>query len=62
MLLGAAGVAIVAGFMLLAAEEISLSPILLVLGYCILIPAALLIERVPGKKISAKPEPAEGGE
>ena len=62
VLMAGAGVAIIAGFILLAAEEISLSPILLVLGYCILIPASLLIEKVPRKKVVAKPEQTVGGE
>jgi hypothetical protein len=35
-------VAIVAGYFLLAAADITVSPILLVLGYCILLPLAFL--------------------
>jgi hypothetical protein len=35
-------VAIVAGYVLLAAADITVSPILLVLGYCILIPLSFL--------------------
>jgi uncharacterized membrane protein HdeD (DUF308 family) len=39
----AAGMAaIVAGYVLLAFAEISLAPILLVLGYCVLIPLSFL--------------------
>lgn len=39
----AAGMAaIIFGYVLLAAAEISFSPILLVLGYCILIPLSFL--------------------
>ena len=49
VLLAAALVSIVLGFLLLARRETSLAPALLVLGYCILIPAALLLERVPGR-------------
>jgi hypothetical protein len=35
-------VSIVAGYALLAANDISLSPILLVAGYCILIPLSFM--------------------
>jgi uncharacterized membrane protein HdeD (DUF308 family) len=35
-------VSIVLGFVLLATSEISASPILLVLGYCVLIPLSFL--------------------
>ncbi len=35
-------VAVVVGFLLLARREITLSPILLVTGYCLLIPVGLL--------------------
>lgn len=39
----AAGMAaIVAGYVLLAFAEISVSPVLLVLGYCVLIPLSFL--------------------
>jgi hypothetical protein len=62
LLMASAGVAIIAGFILLAAEEISLSPILLVVGYCILIPASLLIERVPRKRAEVRPKETVGGE
>jgi hypothetical protein len=50
--MGAGLASIVVGFLLLASREISLSPFLLVLGYCVLIPAGLLIERVPGRSRS----------
>lgn len=61
-LLGAAAVAIVLGFLLLARRETSLAPALLVLGYCILIPAALLLERVPGRSGQGQPGPTGEGE
>jgi uncharacterized membrane protein HdeD (DUF308 family) len=35
-------VSIIAGYILLAAADITISPILLVLGYCILIPLSFL--------------------
>jgi len=35
-------VSIVAGFILLAGADISISPVLLVLGYCVLIPLSFL--------------------
>jgi hypothetical protein len=43
-LLLALGVAIIAtGYVILSRGSVTLSPILLVLGYCVLIPASLLI-------------------
>lgn len=42
LLLGIGLVAVVVGFVLLAQREKSISPILLVTGYCLLIPAGLL--------------------
>ncbi len=35
-------ISIIAGYFLLAAADITISPILLVLGYCILIPLSFL--------------------
>jgi len=66
MLLAAGVVSIVIGFVLLAAKEISLSPALLVLGYCVLIPAGFLWEHVPAKEGQGQgqgqPGPGGGGE
>lgn len=42
LLLGIGFVAVVIGFVLLAQRERSLAPVLLVAGYCLLIPAGLL--------------------
>ena len=42
---GAALVSIVSGFGLLARGSITAAPILLVLGYCVLVPAAILLKR-----------------
>lgn len=56
ILLLAGVVAVVAGFLLLAGREITLSPILLVGGYCILVPLGLLYRprtRAPGANSSA---------
>jgi len=61
-LLAAAVVSIVLGFLLLARRETSLAPALLVLGYCVLIPAALLLERVPGRTGSGQPGSEGSGE
>jgi len=41
--LGAGAVVIVAGFISLAMGSITLAPILLVLGYCVLIPVGILV-------------------
>jgi len=61
-LMGAGVVAAVVGFYLLAIGEMSISPTLLVLGYCVLIPAGLLIERVPERSGKASRSPDSGGE
>jgi hypothetical protein len=41
-LFAAGMVAILAGYVLLAVNDITLAPILLVLGYCVLVPLAFL--------------------
>ena len=61
-LMSAGLISIVAGFLLLARRETSLSPALLVLGYCILIPASLLLERVPGRPGPGQMGPTGEGE
>jgi hypothetical protein len=43
LLLGAALAVLVAGYLALARGSVTLAPVLLVLGYCGLIPAALLV-------------------
>ena len=50
LLMALGAVAIVLGFVLLSFKEISISPILLVGGYCMLIPAGLLIRSLPRGK------------
>ena len=42
--MGAGLVVIIAGFISLASGSITLAPILLVLGYCVLIPVGLLVK------------------
>jgi hypothetical protein len=44
-ILGAALVSIAAGFGLLASGSITAAPILLVLGYCVLVPIAIVLKR-----------------
>ena len=43
-IMGAGIVTIAAGFITLASGSITLAPILLVLGYCVLIPVGLLVK------------------
>jgi hypothetical protein len=43
-IMGAGIATIVAGFITLASGSITLAPILLVLGYCVLIPVGLLVK------------------
>jgi hypothetical protein len=43
-IIGAGVVTIAAGFISLASGSITLAPILLVLGYCVLIPVGLLVK------------------
>lgn len=45
MILGAGLVLIVLGFILLATGDITISPILLVLGYCVVIPLGMLLPK-----------------
>jgi hypothetical protein len=45
LLLGAGLVLIVLGFILLATGDITLAPILLVLGYCVVIPLGMLLPK-----------------
>ncbi len=44
ILLGAGVATIVAGFITLASGSITIAPFLLVIGYCVLIPLALLLK------------------
>ena len=62
LLLAAGAVSIVLGFFLLSNKEISVAPALLVLGYCVLIPAGFLWEHVAGKPGQSRPGPGGEGE
>lgn len=44
IIMGAGIVTIVAGFITLASGSITLAPLLLVVGYCVLIPVSLLVK------------------
>ena len=56
--LGAGMATIVAGFIALAMGSITLAPLLLVVGYCVLIPVGILVG--PGR--TAEPEAGTPGE
>ncbi len=47
MILGAGLASIIFGFITLASGSITLAPILLVLGYCVLIPVGIMIKDKP---------------
>lgn len=49
---GAAMVSIILGYITLGQGSITLAPILLVLGYCVLVPISLIIKGNPGEKES----------
>ncbi len=61
ILFGIGIIVIIAGFLTLWAGDITISPVLLVIGYCVIIPVAILIR---GKKEKLpeplEPAPAEG--
>lgn len=49
IILGAGLVSIILGFITLASGSITLAPILLVLGYCVLIPVGIMVkDKSPG--------------
>ncbi len=48
IVLGSALASIILGFIALASGSITLAPILLVLGYCVLIPVGIMIKDKPG--------------
>ena len=56
VLFAAAVVAIVVGYVLLSRGDITLAPILLILGYLVLLPAGILIRNQPrgGRAISGE--------
>jgi hypothetical protein len=49
LILGAGLVAILAGYFLLSRGSISAAPVLLVAGYCVLIPLGILVRRSKGE-------------
>ena len=51
----AALIVIIIGFYTLSTGSITLAPILLVLGYCVLLPVALIIKDKPEEGDSAQP-------
>jgi hypothetical protein len=48
-LMGGAGAALVAGYALLARGSTTAAPVLLVLGYCVLLPLGLILKGAPGE-------------
>lgn len=52
-------ITIIIGFISLSRGSITLAPILLVIGYCVLLPIALIIKGRPEKEESAQQEPME---
>ena len=49
MVLGAGVASIIIGFIALSVGSITLAPILLVLGYCVLIPVGIMIREKPAE-------------
>jgi len=49
IILGAGLLLVVIGFLFLAGGDITLSPILLVLGYCVIIPLGILLPKEKGE-------------
>ena len=58
MILGAGVVSIVLGFITLSVGDITFAPILLVLGYCILIPVGIMVKDTPRESEEASPKSA----
>jgi hypothetical protein len=56
MVFGAAMVTIILGYIALGQGSITLAPILLVLGYCVLVPIALIIKGKPDEESAEAPE------
>jgi uncharacterized membrane protein HdeD (DUF308 family) len=56
--LGAGAVVIIAGFIALSMGSITLAPLLLVIGYCVLIPVGILV----GPPKQSADAPAESGD
>ena len=56
IIFAAALIVIIIGFWTLSTGSITLAPILLVVGYCVLLPVALIIKDKPEEDDSAQPE------
>jgi xanthine/uracil permease len=63
MILGVGVLLIVAGFLFLAGGDITVSPILLVLGYCIVVPLGVLLpkEKEDGSRLDVNKNNAVSG-
>lgn len=59
MLFGLSLIVIILGFILLDAGDITWAPILLVLGFCVLVPVAIIIDGIPKKNADDSAEPQE---
>jgi len=59
ILFGVAMVVLIIGFVLLGYGSMTLAPILLVLGYCVLIPLAIIVKDRPEETSSEMPEVPE---
>jgi hypothetical protein len=59
LILGIGLLFIIAGFLFLGFGDITIAPILLVLGYCVLIPLGILFPRKKEKQV--EPEPGKAG-
>ena len=58
ILFAVAMVVIIIGFVTLGQGSMTLAPVLLILGYCVLVPAALIVR---DKKVVEKPAESEPG-
>ena len=61
MFFGIGLIVIIAGFIALATGDITIAPILLVIGYCVLIPIAILADKDKEKK-SDEPQVQTSGD
>jgi hypothetical protein len=58
--LGAGAIVIIAGFIALSMGSITLAPLLLVLGYCVLIPVGILVGPKRSPEAHGTADPSEG--
>ena len=59
ILFAAALIVIILGFVTLGQGSMTLAPILLVVGYCVLIPMALIVKDKPEETETTEPTPTE---